>query len=605
MTATPSPTTGSTPTTPTPVGTHQTALTQLLNAAIASANPDPLANPLGVYWGHPKGYASGERRAGEAEVVELFREPQQPLQVRGSLTGYGLLMRQQNDGFGADIWRRRSNVSVLPATLWHNDIAPAGQLFPWLDGSTYPVQTVFDPYTATHWQFLPTLVASFPVGEENRFFPDSRSLNLPGWNRGIFYPHDANASDFRAAPLFRDYERDGQGGWQPEGGDQARPRGWSLPNARARFGGRRGRHLRDPVFSPRQWSAGQFAQGNPYANPPDGRRTHANPRGLLGGGAGLHTNARLAYTDRDLRRNARFLARNGGPQRWPHYAGTYNWPRWPAFDSNRTFPGIKDPTRFEVDSYFSRHSHFDPELLQPSWRRWLGEINDGLAGADRSFAPWAERFVQQLDRIEGPTEESRPWGWQWYVDWGIGWLNNLPDMIRLQNQLWLQRSAWKPQRDPYGIGLQVSDPALQLQYHRTYWGWNEIPMDADVITGQPLAFTLTLPTGYSSMQELFSAAGAFGPRILDEVYDAINRQVDWYADPANAKGFQFGSNQFALARQLSADGGRSYRREFFAEPFSTDRYRFSVQPFTAEGDYASEGWMQVTPISPAPAAPLP
>jgi len=579
--------------------TDQTALTQLLNAAIASANPDPLTNPLGVYWGNPLSYANGARTAGNREAVELFRSDRQPIQISGSLSGYGLLMRQQNDGFGTDIWRRRTNVSVLPATLWHNDIAPPGQLFPWLDVSTYPVETVFDPYTATHWQFFPTLVATYAVGEENRFFPDSRSLNLPGWNRGIFYPHDANASDFRAAPLFKGYERDGLGGWQPKGGDQARPKGWSLPNAKARFSGGGSRHIRQPVFSKQAWSAGQFAQGNPYANPPEGRRTQGNPRGLLGGGAGLHTNARLAYTLPDLQRNARFLKRNGGPQRWARYAGTYNWPRWPAFDGNKTFPGISDPTRFEVDSYFSRSSHFDPELLHPSWRRWLGELNDGLAGPDRSFAPWAERFVQQLERIEGPTEESRPWGWQWYVDWGIGWLNNLPDMIRLQNQLWLHRASWKPQRDPFGIGLQTTDAALQLQYDRTYWGWNEIPMDADVITGVPLAFTLTLPTGYRSMQELFSAAAAFGPRILSEVYDAINTQVDWYADPVNAKGFNLGSNQIALARQISDDGGRSYAREFFGESFSTDRYQFSFQPFTVEGSYAGEGYLQVTPITAA------
>ncbi|MFM7653667.1 MAG: hypothetical protein ACKO5M_12250, partial [Vulcanococcus sp.] len=104
--------------------TDQTALTQLLNAAIASANPDPLTNPLGVYWGNPLSDANGARTAGNRETVELFRSDRQPIQISGSLSGYGLLMRQQNDGFGTDIWRRRTNVSVLPATLWHNDIAP-------------------------------------------------------------------------------------------------------------------------------------------------------------------------------------------------------------------------------------------------------------------------------------------------------------------------------------------------------------------------------------------------------------------------------------------------------------------------------------------------
>ena len=580
------------------LSSDQTALTRLLNSAIATANPDPLTHPQAVYWGDPLTATRGERVAGVEQSVELFRSDQQPVRVTGSINGYGLLMRQQNDGFSGDVWRRRTNISVLPATLWHNDIAPPGQLFPYLDSSTYPVETVFDPYTATHWQFFPTLVATYAVGETNRFFPESSALNLPSWNRGIFYPHDANASDFRAAPLFKGYEPDGRGGWQPFGGDQATPKGWSLPNGRARFvDDPEGRHIRKPVFSPRQWSAGQFAQGNPYANPPAGRRTHANPQGLLGGGAGLHTNARLAYTQSDLRHHARFLKRNGGWKEWPTYAGTYNWPMWPAFARNPSFPGITDPTAFAVDSFFSPDSRFTPDLLQPSWRRWLGEINDNLAGADRSFAPWASRFIQQLDQIVGPTKESRTWGWEWYVDWGIAWLNNLADMINLQNQLWLHRANWKPQRDPFGSGLQVSDPELQQQFDRTYWGWNEIPMDADVITGSPLAFTLSLPSGYTSMQQVFESASHFGPRILNEVYDAINDQVDWYADPANAKGFVFGSNQIALARQVSADGGRSYQRQFFGESFSTDRYQFEFQPFSAEGSYADEGWLQVTPLA--------
>ena len=583
------------------MSTDQTELTQLLNAAIASANPDPLRNPLGVYWGDPDSFASGTRRAGEVRRHTLHRDPITSLELEGHLQGYGLLMRQQNDGFGPEIWRSRSKVSVLPATLWHNDIAPPGQLFPWLDSRTYPVQTVFDPFTATHWQYFPTLVATYAVGELNRFYPQSQQLNLPSWQRGIFYPHDANASDFRAAPVFRGYRSDGKGGWRPKGGDQAQPLRWSLPNATAAFTAKRaGRHLSKPVFSQRDWSAGQFGQGNPYANPPHGRRTAANRNGWLGGGAGLHTNARLAYTKADLRHNRQFLQHNGGLQRWQRYAGTYNWPRWPAFSNNRSFPGLRDPSRFRVDSYFAQGSHFDPELLHPSWRRWLGEINPALAGEDRSFAPWAERFVRQLDQIVGPTEESRDWGWQWFVDWGIAWLNNIPDMIRLQNQLWQRRADWKPQRDPFGIGLQVSDPQRQLEYDRTYWGWNEIPMDADVITGEPLAFTLALPTGYESFAQLFDAADDSGPRIRAEVYDAINQQVDWYADPANAKGFHLGSNQIALARQRSSDGGRTYQREFFAESFSTDRYRFQCQPFTANGTFAGEGWLTVTAIEPSP-----
>ena len=161
----------------------------------------------------------------------------------------------------------------------------------------------------------------------------------------------------------------------------------------------------------------------------------------------------------------------------------------------------------------------------------------------------------------------------------------------------MKRPTWEPWRDHLGIALQVSDPWVQRQYDRTYLVWNESPMDADVMTGSPLAFTLTLPGSYTSMQELFAAASHFGPRILSEVHEAINDQVDWYADPANAKGFRLGTNQMALARQVSSDGGRSYQREFFAESFSTDRYRFTFEAFTEDGSHGSEGWLEVTPIA--------
>ena len=584
---------------PEDTSSDQTGLTRLLNDTIASANPDPLTNPRGVYWGDPERYGDPERRTGAIREHRLFRTADRSISLQGHLRGYGLLMRQQNDGFSPKIWRRPSRLSVLPATLWHNDIAAAGQLFPWLDASTYPVQTVFDPYAATHWQYYPTLVASYAVGETERFFPRSEALNLPSWNHGVFYAHDANASDYRAAPDFGRYRKDGEGGWEPRGGNNATPKRWILPNATASAAANPRRLLRDPRFSRSAWAAGQLAQGNPYANGPAGRRTSGNPLGRIGGGAGLHTNARIAYTPADLNSNARFLQQQGGAQRWTRYAGTYNWPRWPSFTSNRSFPGISDPTRFRVDSYFAGSGHFERDLLHPSWRRWLGEINDNLAGDDRSFAPWTTRFVAQLDRIVGPTDESRTWGWEWFADWGIAWVNNIPDMIRLQNQLWLQRRNWKPQRDPYGIGLQSDDPQRQLLYDRTYWGWNELPMDADRITGEPLAFTLALPTGYSSMRELFDAADAFGPRILTEVYDAINSQIDWYCDPANASGFGFGENKLALARQVSDDGGVSYERQFFAESFSTDRYRFTFEPFRSPGSFASEGHLIVTPLETA------
>ena len=75
------------PTSTTTTPTDQTALTQLLNAAIASANPDPLTTPLGVYWGHPLSYASGTHTAGNREAVELFRSDRQPIQISGSHSG--------------------------------------------------------------------------------------------------------------------------------------------------------------------------------------------------------------------------------------------------------------------------------------------------------------------------------------------------------------------------------------------------------------------------------------------------------------------------------------------------------------------------------------
>ena len=85
------------------MSTGQTELTRLLSAAIASANPDPLSNPLGVYWGQPARYVSGKRQSGLNQTWSVFRNAGSSVELSGSLKGYGLLMRQQNDGFGPDI----------------------------------------------------------------------------------------------------------------------------------------------------------------------------------------------------------------------------------------------------------------------------------------------------------------------------------------------------------------------------------------------------------------------------------------------------------------------------------------------------------------------
>ena len=104
---------------------------------------------------------------------------------------------------------------------------------------------------------------------------------------------------------------------------------------------------------------------------------------------------------------------------------------------------------------------------------------------------------------------------------------------------------------------------------RTYWGWNEIPMDADAITGVPLAFTLALPMGYQSMEQLFDAADDFGPRILSEVYDAIKNENQQAAEayseaialePKNARYYYFRATAFSNMEAFEAaidDGTRA------------------------------------------------
>lgn len=108
------------------------------------------------------------------------------------------------------------------------------------------------------------------------------------------------------------------------------------------------------------------------------------------------------------------------------------------------------------------------------------QCNYGLNGND--WNDWLNEFVTRLKQKDSYAA-SRPWlngggalAPGWAMDSSICWVNNPRDLIMLQNQLHWNRESWNNQRVP--LSDWGSGETSEL---RKYWGWNEIPVDRDIV----------------------------------------------------------------------------------------------------------------------------
>lgn len=159
-------------------------------------------------------------------------------------------------------------------------------------------------------------------------------------------------------------------------------------------------------------------------------------RGFPGGGTGYHVSVNrdkiLAWDQPKLQADAY--------QNVPKWAWKGSHQQW--YKDNPY--GLINYAGYGIN-YLSLNSIYDPD----GWKRYIQD--------------WSTAF-QDVN-----VKDKEPWKWIYMNDWNavgelLGWVDNIRAMISLQNALWINRSDWNHCEK------------------ENYWGWNEIPMDAQQIT---------------------------------------------------------------------------------------------------------------------------
>jgi hypothetical protein len=128
------------------------------------------------------------------------------------------------------------------------------------------------------------------------------------------------------------------------------------------------------------------------------------------------------------------------------------------------------------------HQDIDQPDSQDSSNNLVGDANCqcnyGLSGND-----WADWLWQMSNKLkQKPGYENRNWlngngpAPSWAMDATICWVNNPRDLIKMQNQLWWNKQSWNNQMVPAS-----NWDAWTVEEIRKYWGWNEIPVDRNVV----------------------------------------------------------------------------------------------------------------------------
>mmetsp|Transcript_51556 Transcript_51556/g.137608 ORF Transcript_51556/g.137608 Transcript_51556/m.137608 type:complete len:463 (-) Transcript_51556:106-1494(-) len=182
---------------------------------------------------------------------------------------------------------------------------------------------------------------------------------------------------------------------------------------------------------------------------------------------------------------------------------------------------------------------------------------------------WVETWVSSNTQKDG--FEWRDWfggglAPAWGLDVSICWVNNVRDMINLQNALYFERYTWNNQMVPtanWGGGTAED---------RKYWGWNEVPMDAQVLNdpGNWDAVMIKLPA--DTCQE-----GTYGTTdrpscLTTEAQNQLEKDLQSFIDNGalllggNNAGSRPGSTVvFAREYMYPYDSGLWYRKFFCAQ----------------------------------------
>jgi len=181
----------------------------------------------------------------------------------------------------------------------------------------------------------------------------------------------------------------------------------------------------------------------------------------------------------------------------------------------------------------------------------------GKTGHADSWKAWVEQWRNGATH-KGHEDTLKDYFWfknelspQWGADYAACWMNNPRDMILLQNQLWWNRAEWLGQRPP----VNVQDPASI-----SYWGWNEIVLEPDVVNNPSNwdAVAIKLPAGKTSLSDL---KGDIKTNLESQLsaYIADGKLLTGKENAANRPG-----SSVAVVKEYM-DQSKNWQKEFFCE----------------------------------------
>lgn len=196
----------------------------------------------------------------------------------------------------------------------------------------------------------------------------------------------------------------------------------------------------------------------------------------------------------------------------------------------------------------------------------------GVSGAD-----WLDGVLKGAEPLEPYTyfqgnDPSVPWfepggatgkaPMIQFMDASACWTDDVSQMVSLQNALWEKRYEWWNGQDP-GVPRWAADPATSpdpLVANSIYAGWNEVVVDRKAFDSGPGATVIVLPSGAQSLSDLDRV-------VLEGFASRLVLTNEYEANPLPLLG-----NPIVLLRQVSADGGKTWTRNFFAQSFDFRPY---------------------------------
>lgn len=179
-------------------------------------------------------------------------------------------------------------------------------------------------------------------------------------------------------------------------------------------------------------------------------------------------------------------------------------------------------------------------------------------------------WVNQLTTMSDTYRKSGGKGPTWYMDLAECWMNNPTDMIKLQNQLYWKRTQWNDQTTP-----QASFQQNNAASNRNYWGWNEVPVQREIITDRSNwdAVVLKLPISACGGTGDKDALHCMQPKYRTQLETQLQNWV-------NSNYLMPRKNSIVLAREIM-DQNTNYWREFFCEAWGGEHFEIvlrTIQP---------------------------